>query len=206
VSRIDILKSLLNSGVNTVRSQLQKIKLPENYKRALEEAIARNTRVTEQQLTHAVGSTPGIIEVTISIKPDRIGIDAHLEEDQPVQASLIPARVVFAPQGAKEVSFRVDPIQATEQIYRHEFVSAICCEIARAAWGPFLLPYRKPSQWGFVERENNILRVDLRTIPEVRSALNQRFSALAIELFEIKQILLEEGALKLKMSLGPALE
>ena len=116
---------------------------------------------------------------------------------------MIPLVAAFAPSGAKDVSFRVEPAQAAEERALSDVVGAIAWQMAYAIWGPFMTTDTERTPWAFVERDGDVLRVDLRTVPAVRAALRRPPLALVIEALCVETMAAEPGALRLKLALPP---
>ena len=121
--------------------------------------------------------------------------------DQFLQVCLLPLGIAFAPGGAKDVSFRVQPAEAAAERAVCDVVGAIASELARAVWGPFLFQNRPDADWAFVERDGDILRVDLRTVPAVRAAMARAPMAMIMEALTVKEIAAEPGRLRMTLAL-----
>lgn len=162
----------------------------------------RRVTVRERQFTEAAGKVKGVAEVTVAISEGRLQVDAGLEDKQVLQFSLLPLNAAFAPHGAKEISFAVQPETGAGDLRAVELVGAIAAEIAYAVWGPFLrLAGGSREHSAFVERDGDILRVDLRTVPEVRAALRQTGTAIPVEMIEIREMTAEPGALNVALGI-----
>jgi hypothetical protein len=201
VSRKDVLKSIVRSAVNAAIDPIKNASLPEGFRQALKDILKLRVAVGDRQLTAAAGRAQGVAAVTVSVTDGRIRIDASAMDERRLLLSLIPRPTAFAPRGAKELSFSVEPSAAASDPCALELVSAIAGEIARAIWGP-LLPRQIPSTYpAFVEREGDCVRVDLRTVPELRAALRQRGAAIAIDLLEARALVAQPGALRITLGI-----
>lgn len=201
MSRFDVMKSLLRSAARTATKQLRRFDLPEPLRRALADALARSLTLREGQLTAAAGRLPALAAVTVCVKPGSVLVDASLNDGSELQACLIPLGIAFAPGGAKDLSFRVQPPEAAAERALCDVVGAIAAELARALWGPFLTPNRQDADWAFVERDRDILRVDLRTVPAVRAAMARAPVAMIMEALTVKEITAEPGRLRMTLAL-----
>jgi len=162
---------------------------------ALQDAIRRRARLTDKQITAAVGRLSAISAVTVKASPGCLRINASLTNGRDLVARLIPSGVVCAPRGAKDLTFRVDPASAASDINLAEIVGAIAGEVAQVVWGPLLFQKSKSRHPAFVESDGDLLRVDLRTVPDVRVAIDQRATELMIDTLVVKQMTAEDGAL-----------
>ncbi len=195
MNRFDYARSLLRSATVSARDQFNRLKQLPSIRRILQDAIRRQVRLSDRQITAAVGRLSGISAVTVKAIPGCLRINASLTDGRDLIAGLIPSGVVCAPRGAKDLTFRVDPPSAAGNIILAEVVGAIAEEIAQVVWGPLLFQKSKIRHAAFVECEGDLLRVDLRTVPDVRVAIAQRATELMIDTLVVKQISAEEGAL-----------
>jgi hypothetical protein len=201
VDKFDIARSLLRSAAVSARDQIKRLQFPRTVRQAVQDTIRRQVRLQDKQLTATVGRVAGISAITIAASDGRLLIDANLTDGKELIASLIPAGIVCAPGGAKDVSFQVEPASAADNGTLADIAGAIASEIARVVWGPLLFQKNKSMHSAFVERDGDILRVDLRTVPEVRAAMGQRATAMMIEALVVKDIVAEQGALRLTVGI-----
>lgn len=201
MSRKDVIKSLFRSAVNTVAEPFKRISLPDELQQTVKDILKLRVAVRDQQLTAAAARAPGVAAVTVLVTEGRIRIDATLKDDRQLVFGLIPLASTFAPRGAKELLFSVEPVAAGSDPCAQELVGALAGEIARAIWGPFLPRPLTSGYPAFVERDGDLLRVDLRTVPELRAALRQRSVAMVIDLLEAKALVAQPGALRIYLTL-----
>lgn len=201
MNRFDYVRSLLRSATVSARDQFNRLKQLPSIREALQDAIRRQVRLSDKQITAAVGRLSGISAVTVKASPGRLRFNASLTDGRDLVASLIPSGVVCAPRGAKDLTFRVDPPSAAGDIALAEVVGAIAAEIAQVVWGPLLFQKSKSRHPAFVESEGDLLRVDLRTVPDVRVAMAQRATELMIDTLVVKQMTAEDGALCLVLGI-----
>ncbi|HEX4352631.1 MAG TPA: hypothetical protein VHZ95_06955, partial [Polyangiales bacterium] len=98
----------------------------------------------------------------------------------------------------KEWSLRCEPERAVYDPRCADIVAALASEVARKLWGPFLRGRNvPPGRSAIAHRDGTVLVVDLRSVPEVRSALTQPLMAAAIEAFGLRSIEAEDGGLSL---------
>jgi hypothetical protein len=201
VSRKDVIRSLFRSAVNTVAEPLKRISLPDELQQRIKDILKLRIAVRDQQLTAAAARAPGVAAVTVSVTEGRIRVDASLKDDRQLVLSLIPIASTFAPRGAKELLFSIEPLAAGRDSCALELVGALAGEIARAIWGPFLPRELASGYPAFVEHDGDLLRVDLRTVPELRAALRQRGAAMVIDLLEAKALVAQPGALRISLAI-----
>jgi hypothetical protein len=191
----------LRSATVSARHQFDRLKQLPSIREALQGAIRRQVRLSDKEITAAVGRLSGISAVTVKANPGCLRVNASLTNGRELVACLIPSGVVCAPRGAKDVTFRVDPPSAATDITLAEVVGAIASEIARLLWGPLLFQKSKSRHPAFVENEGDLLRVDLRTVPDVRAAITQRATEMMIDTLVVKQMSAEDGALCLVLGI-----
>jgi HEXXH motif-containing protein len=201
VNRFDYLRSLFRGATVSARDQVNRLKRLPSIRQTLQDAIRRQVRLSDKQITAAVGHLSGISAVTVKATPGCLRVDANLTEGRDLVARLIPSGVVCAPRGAKDLTFRVDPASAATDIRLAEVVGAIAAEVAQVVWGPLLFQKSKRQHAAFVESDGDLLRVDLRTVPDVRIAIDQRTTGLMIDTLVIKQMTAEDGALCLVLGI-----
>lgn len=201
MNRFDYVRSLLRSATVSARDQFNRLRQLPAIREALQDAIRRKVRISDKRITAAVGRLSGISAVTVKASEGCLRVNASLTDGRDLIARLIPAGVVCAPRGAKDLTFRVDPASIAGDVTLAEVVGAIASEVAQVVWGPLLFHKSKSRHPAFVENEGDLLRVDLRTVPDVRAAVAQRATELMIDTLVVKQITAEDGALCLLLGI-----
>jgi hypothetical protein len=79
--------------------------------------------------------------------------------------------------------------------------AAVGGEIANALWGNFVRGLKVPPGHALASRDGINLSVDLRGVPLVRVALNNRLTATAIELLHVTDIVADQDRLVLTLAL-----
>jgi hypothetical protein len=128
-------------------------------------------------------------------------VDVSLDNGKQLLLALWPDGMAFAPSGAKELAFRIEPDAAAAHPASREVVAAIASEIARALWRPALARAPRFDHGAFVSDSDGRLIVDLRSVPEVRWALRQRLPAILIEAIRARAIELRDGELVLALAI-----
>jgi hypothetical protein len=81
-----------------------------------------------------------------------------------------------------------------------DLVAAIAALVAHALWAPFFGRLLNPSYDAIAEREGPEVRVDLRTVPAVRTA-TQKGMGQVLDFLELSQLYVIDGALRLNIKL-----
>jgi hypothetical protein len=201
-SRSDVLKSLLRSTARTAIDSVMSSKVGSNVQRLLTETSFSRVAIADAQLTAAVARVAHVAAATVSVGQDRVRVDVSFEDGKQLLMALRPDGMVFAPGGAKELAFTVEPEHAAAQGSSRDVIAAIAGEIARALWRPALTRApRLPDHGAHVSHEGNRWIVDLRSVPEVRWALRQRLPALLIEAIRARGLELGDGRLVLTLAI-----
>ncbi len=202
MSRLDVLKSLLRSTARSAGAGVRGLPLSTALQRVLSEVSPVRIAIGDAQLTRAVARLPGMVAATVSSGRGKLRVDASFDDGKRLAMTLAPAGMAFAPGGAKELSFAVEPEQSALEPRGQEVMAAIATEIARGLWRTALAraPRSEPGSV-VVSREHATLFVDLRGVPEVRWALRQRLPAALIEALHPRALEIREGRLVLTLAL-----
>lgn len=199
--RLDVLRSLLREAAVSVRAGVRGSGVSQSLRQALEEVTRRSASLSHQQLTIAVGRAPGVSAVSVGVVPGAIQLDVTFSNGDQTMVSLLPLGAAFAPRGAKEISFQVEPPNLASDTRIGDLAAAIGGEIAQALWGSFVRGFKVPPGHALASRDGIHLSVDLRGVPLVRAALNNRLTATAIELLHVTDIVAEQDRLTLTLAL-----
>lgn len=201
MSRLDVWKSLVRSAARASADQVKKLGPIRSVRQAITELRARRATLSEGALSSAIANgVPGVSATTVSLQDGRLIADVGFEDGESLALSIVPEQARFAPRGAKEVIFIVDPPESIEISRAREIVGAVAAAIARALWGPILGP-RRPGEAALVEREGARLRADLRSVPAVRSALEGSTIGVALEVISIERFEIAERTLRIVIAL-----
>ncbi len=200
--RSDYMKSLVRGFAEGAGKRLG---MPfASLRKLLQAAISQASSITDHQIATALTRVHGVGEASAVCREERIWVEATSSEGLIVRFSMEPAGARFAPRGAKELIFRVEPEEIAAKAFTRDLVGAIAALVAHTLWGPFLGRSLSPQYDAIAEREGNEVRVDLRSVPAVRSAqkrgLGQLFDALELGSIEVR-----DGSLKLHLKLPPLL-
>ncbi len=199
--RSDFVKSLVRGFAEGAS---RRIGFPlEKLRTAVRSAIAQASSVSDHQIAKALTRVPGVGEASAVCREERIWVEATSTEGLVVRFSMEPTAARFAPRGAKEVIFRIEPEEVAGKAFARDLIGAVAALVAHTLWGPFL-GRGSPDYDAIAERDGNEVRVDLRSVPAVRAAhqrgLGQLFDALELGSIEVR-----EGLLKLHLKLPPLL-
>lgn len=196
---IDLLRSWIRAAADRAAHQLSSTRVASLGREAVQRLVQRTSRITDEILTAAAAHAEGVEAAMVSCRTGRIHVHASLSSGADVSFSLAPLSVRFAPRGAKEVAFGVEPPGQSNS----SIVAALAGCIAQAAW-PMAMPQQTRDFGGaIVERESpERVRVDLRTVPAIRRFASARgAAAMILEMLEVESLQVEPGALSLKLKL-----
>jgi hypothetical protein len=193
---LDVMKSLVRSAA-TSAGGLGRVWAHAPLRKRLSELIQRRLVLPDSQLTAAVARVPEVSAATVSSRSGQLRVDASFQDGTNLLVHLISLSTAFAPRGAKEWSVRAEPESAAYDVRCGDIVAALATEVARRLWGPFLRGRAVRGRSAFAHRDGDVLVVDLRTVPEVRSALGQPLLAAGIEAFSLRSIEVADGGLHL---------
>ena len=124
MSRSDRLRSL----VRRVGDQAQRAITSgpvATARKFLNEVAQRQARVPAEALTRTLAHAEGVREASAACEGGRVHIDATFDDGSHVQLGLVPWDVRFAPRGAKELVFRVEPASMGRERHVPELVAAV---------------------------------------------------------------------------------
>jgi hypothetical protein len=200
--RSDFLRSLVRGFAEGAGKRLG---LPlANLQRLIREAVQQASSVSERQITKALTRVASVREASAVCRDERIWIEAIFEDGESVQLSVAPLGARFAPRGAKEVLFRIEPEGMAGRARARDLVGAIAALIAHSLWAPFFGRLLNPSFDAIAERDGSEVRVDLRSVPAVRAAHKKGLSQL-FDMLELGGLGVVDGALRLQIKLPPLL-
>ena len=199
--RSDLIRSLVRG---LAEGAGRKLGLPfTGLQKLVREALAQASSISDRQIAKALTRLPIVREASAVCRDERIWIQATFDEGDTVSLSVEPLSARFAPRGAKEVLFRVEPPEFAGRAEVRDLVGAIAALIAHTLWAPFFGRLLNPVYDSIAERDGSHVRVDLRSVPAVRAAAQKGLAQL-FDLFELSGIAVSDGALRLQVRL-PAL-
>ena len=196
--RFDILRSWVRLAADHAVERVTGTRLASTAKQLIERLTQQRWRLSDELLTSAAAHADGVDSAMVACHSGRMFVDASMTNGREVQFSLRPSSVRFAPRGAKEISFDVEPPDAHDT----SIVGALAGCIAKATW-PMISPTDPLDVGGaIVERENpGRLRVDLRSVPAVRRFASTQTASMIFDVLELESLRVEPGGLALKLKL-----
>jgi hypothetical protein len=196
--RLDIVRSWVRAAADRAVQRVKGARIVNVAAQLLERLTQQRWRLSEEMLTAAAAHAEGVDSAMVTCHSGRLYVDASMRNGREVQFSLAPRTVRFAPRGAKEITFDVEPPDAHDS----SIVGALAACIAKATW-PMIAPSGAIEVGAaIVERESpGRLRVDLRTVPAVRQFASTQAGAMVFDMLELESIRVEPGALALKLKL-----
>jgi hypothetical protein len=200
--RFDLLRSLVRAGAEGAGQGLRRLTGADSLRRALEDVRNKRAVLGDDALTAALAHAPGVQAASATVRQDALELDASFRDGSHVQFRLVPLGARFAPRGAKEVLFRVEPQELARDRRVSDLVSAVAGALAHAVWVA-LLPHPGSDVSGaIVERDGeDSLRVDLRTVPSVRRMSTRGPRGTLFEAIEVKGLHAEPGRLGIEIRL-----
>jgi hypothetical protein len=196
--RSDLLRSLVRGFAEGATRRLG---VPfTNLSKLVREAVAQASSISDRQIAKALTRAGNVREASAVCRDERIWIEATFNEGDNVRVSVQPLLARFAPRGAKEVTFRIDPPELAARAEVRDLVGAIAALIAHTLWGPLFGRLLNPVYDAIAERDGAEVRVDLRSVPAVRAAAQRGLMQL-FDLLELSGLAVHEGVLRLHIRL-----
>ena len=197
-SRFDIVRSLVRSAADRALDRVKGTRVATATAQLLERLTQQRWRLSDEALTAAAAHAEGVDSAMVACHSGRVFVDASLTNGREVQFSLAPQSVSFAPRGAKEIAFDVEPPDAHDT----SIVGALAGCIAKATWPMIMPPDTVDVGGAIVERESpGRLRIDLRSVPAVRRFASTQAAMMIFDVLELESLRVETGALSLKLKL-----
>ncbi|MCG8555669.1 MAG: hypothetical protein MJD61_10345 [Proteobacteria bacterium] len=194
--RVDLLRSLVHGAIGSAARGLRA--LPGRPLRRLIGGLKQGrVAVADHVLTSKVACLPGVAAATVRASAGCLRVDVSYADGRVLAARLIPYSSRFAPGGAKEVCFRVQPADAARMA--QDTVAVVAREIAHTLWGVLL--GRADASGGLPVSlcDHDRVTVDLRDVPAVRSAMRRRYSAAVMDALDVLDVQADEGMLWLSL-------
>ena len=196
--RFDLVRSWVRTAADRAVHRITGTKVASVTKQLLERLTQQRWRLSDELLTSAAAHADGVDSAMVACRSGRMFIDASMTNGREVQFSLAPRAVRFAPRGAKEISFDVEPPDAHDT----SIVGALAGCIAKATWPMIASTDSIDVGSAIVERETpSRLRVDLRSVPAVRRFASTQTAAMIFDVLELESLQVEPGGLALKLKL-----
>ncbi len=198
--RSDFLKSLVKRAADRASARVGRIGPVAAIRRFARDAARRRAIIDDRMLSSAVARISGVDGASVATQAGIVRIDATFAGGDHVALGLVPAGATFAPRGAKELRFRVVPPEAAAKRHASDVAAAVAGEIARILWALFL---REEDDLGgaIVDRDGDLYRIDLRTIPAVRRQGQSGPLAMMMDALEPGAIDVVDGGLEVQLKL-----
>lgn len=207
MGRLDVLKSLARSAARSAKAQLRPDLLQREVAQRLQSLVMPRAELSDAALTIAVGGAGGVESATVQLEMGALAVQLRDDRGRDLSVRLVPAECSFAPRGAKEISFRVEPAEQAAAPMVSDVVAALAAAIADAVWGPVLRLSTRGQVDGnagdfgaFVHRDGNRLTADLRTVAAVRATASNRVATALLDAVVLDAMQAHPGALKLEVS------
>lgn len=201
--RIDVVRSWVRTAAEGAGRGLRRIVPLHGFKELARDLRLRRIAIPTSRIGSALAHAPEMRSVAVVAGEGRLHVDAVFKDGDALQVAFVPFGVRFAPRGAKELVFRVDPPESTGRMRTLLLASALAGEIAAELYRPALGGSEPEDPSGaIVDREgNDRLRIDLRTVPAVRRAGSASPLAIMMELLEVSAIQVEGDAVRMELKL-----
>ena len=196
--RFDIVRSLVRAAADRALDRVKGTRVAEATAQIFERLTQQRWRLSDETLTAAAAHAEGVDSAMVACHSGRMFVDASMTNGHEVQFSLAPRAVRFAPRGAKEIAFDVEPPDAHDT----SIVGALAGCIAKATWPMIVPPDSLDVGGAIVEHESpGRLRVDLRSVPAVRRFSSTQAATMIFDVLELESLRVETGALAIKLKL-----
>lgn len=196
--RLDLLKSLVRGAADRAGQTLKGLGPVSAMRRALRDAARQRSVISTTDLNAAVAHAPQVEAASVVVRDGAIRIEASYASGT-LSFGLIPAGARFAPRGAKEVRFRVDPPTAASDGRASDIAGALAGRIAFSLWGLFLRVSADEVGSAIVDRDDDVFRADLRTVPAARALSSQSALAAIMDVLELSDLVAQDGELRLSI-------
>lgn len=201
MSTRDLMASWLRSAARGAASQLTRAPLAGALRERLRGLSLGRTAVGDAELTRAVLRLPDVAAATVACGQGRVAVDIGFSRGDQLRVAIYPEKITFAPGGAKELRFVLEPAAAASDPRARDVVAVIAGEIARGLWRPALSGAPDAEHAAFVNVEGERVVVDLRNVPQVRWALQQGLRAAIIEAIQPRAIEPRAGHVDLPLAI-----
>ncbi|NOY91329.1 MAG: hypothetical protein GXP55_08970 [Deltaproteobacteria bacterium] len=199
MSRLDVLRSLLRAAGDGTRARLGTLGPIANLRERLKSLRDGRVPIPVTRITPCLARAEGISSLSAAASGGAIRVHATLEDGESMELSIEPLSAHFAARGAKELSFRVQPEELAHSAPAKALVGSLAGLIARTLFA-VAMPGADEGEAALAERDGpGRLRVDLRSLPSLRSA--PRAMSLALDALSLDSVEIEDGALVLRVRL-----
>ena len=198
--RFDVLKSLFREAATGARDRILGAGPIARAREAFKEIARQRAMVPDADLTNAIAHAYGVRSASATARDGAVRVDVMFEDGDHLAASFIPLGARFAPRGAKEILFRVEPPERAVGPKAAEVAAALAGAVARGLYRG-LLRVEEGTQGAIVDRDDDVLRIDLRTVPAVRKMAGRGAIAMLMDVMEVRSIRADDGILSIDLKL-----
>lgn len=198
----DLFRSYVRVATEGTLARLGKIGGMDRLRAGIDDLVRQRLSLKSSALTSAVAHLPGVESASVAASNGALHVDVAFSDGNFLQARLVPVRIRFAPRGAKEVAFRIEPETASRIPRVTDVISAIGGAIAYALW-PIARGSEERNVGGaIVDRDGpDGFTVDLRTAPAIRALEAKGGAALVLEIIELGDLTIADGTVVLQLKL-----
>jgi hypothetical protein len=160
-------------------------------------------RVGVDVLRAHLGRAPGVQSYAVAVGADGVRVEATFDDGEELAVRLAPVSAFFAPGGGKELVLRAEPPEALRSPHLTDVVLCVADAVAHVLWAPVMPRDAPRSAGGVVDRGDDGLRVDLRSLPSVRAIRGGRVGQTFTDALRPTAFRAEPDALVLGLALGP---
>ena len=197
-----MLRSLLRSVITRASRELEHIPGVEKVRAGIDDLMQRRVPMPLDLLRREILGIRGLESLLVEACDEGLRIDASFENADALQAYLHVDHVFFAVRGGKEITFRLEPVEAMKHPRADALFIAIASAFARVLWSAMLPLPESRSHEGYVDRDGpEKARIDLRDLPLLRGAKKDPMTAMALEALSVKGIFIRKGSVTIELGL-----
>ncbi len=198
----DLIRSFVRGAADAAVKRAERVGGLDRIRTAVGHLAQRQLPVTMGTLTTAIAHLPGVASASVSASQGALIVDVAFDDGGYLEFRLIPTRILFAPRGAKEIRFRIEPPEASRGPGVLDVVGAIGGTIALALWPVGTLEASGRTACAIVDRDGpDAFSMDLRSVPAIRALESRGSIAIVTEVLGLEEITVEDGVLLLRLRL-----
>jgi len=200
--RLDTVRSFLAQAAGLAGRRLGEIPALADLRKALADVQSGRSAVGEAELTAALAHAPGVASATVLARRGALHLDISFSDGGRWEGRVVPEGAHFAPRGAKEVHFRIEPPELANESRLPGVLGVLGGVLARTLWSMLIPRTVRRGVAGHVDRQGLAgYRIDLRSVPEVRRLADSGVFGNALDVLDLKSVSCEDGELRLQLGL-----
>lgn len=200
--RLDVIRSFVRAAAEGVGRAVEKLRPLGALGANLRDFRRQRAVLRDDLLSTAVAHGQRIRSASVATRDGAIFTDVTSFDGDSLQVVLVPLGARFAPHGAKEIFFRVEPAECIGHPIVPAVTSAIAGAIAHSLWRLGVPADRAEFSGAIVERDgDDRVRIDLRSVPAVRRASHRSALRILLDAIEVTGVRAELGTLEIDFSL-----